>query len=150
MITLNTTTLNTLSQVTDSFAPTKEEIKVPATARPEGVSVSNLANFDAVLSQALVPHQPISLSPAAVEEVIAAFDAEGTVDSHEADLTLSADEQNQQLLDTLLQTQPANVSPMALKPAVQSQAFQPVRSEGEQPRHSVIACPSAFLHRSGP
>ncbi len=133
MITLNTTTLNTLSQVTDSFALTKEEIKVPATARPEGVSVSNLANFDAVLSQALVPHQPISLSPAAVEEVIAAFDAEGTVDSHEADLTLSADEQNQQLLDALLQTQPANVSPMALKPTVQSQAFQPVRSEGEQP-----------------
>lgn len=133
MITLNTTTLNTLSQVTDSFAPTKEEIKVPATARPEGVSVGSLANFDAVLSQALVPHQPISLSPAAVEEVIAAFDAEGTVDSHEADLTLSADEQNQQLLDALLQTQPANVSPMALKPTVQSQAFQPVRSEGEQP-----------------
>lgn len=126
-------TLNTLSQVTDSFAPTKEEIKVPATARPEGVSVGSLANFDAVLSQALVPHQPISLSPAAVEEVIAAFDAEGTVDSHEADLTLSADEQNQQLLDALLQTQPANVSPMALKPTVQSQAFQPVRSEGEQP-----------------
>ncbi len=133
MITLNTTTLNTLSQVTDSFAPTKEEIKVPATARPEGVSVGSLANFDAVLSQALVPHQPISLSPAAVEEVIAAFDAEGTVDSHEADPTLSADEQNQQLLDALLQTQPANVSPMALKPTVQSQAFQPVRSEGEQP-----------------
>lgn len=133
MITLNTTMLNTLSQVTDSFAPTKEEIKVPATARPEGVSVGSLANFDAVLSQALVPHQPISLSPAAVEEVIAAFDAEGTVDSHEADLTLSADEQNQQLLDALLQTQPANVSPMALKPTVQSQAFQPVRSEGEQP-----------------
>ncbi|CRG52382.1 flagellar hook-length control protein FliK [Yersinia wautersii] len=133
MITLNTTTLNTLSQVTDSFAPTKEETKVPATARPEGVSVGSLANFDAVLSQALVPHQPISLSPAAVEEVIAAFDAEGTVDSHEADLTLSADEQNQQLLDALLQTQPANVSPMALKPTVQSQAFQPVRSEGEQP-----------------
>lgn len=133
MITLNTTTLNTLSQVTDSFALTKEEIKVPATARPEGVSVGSLANFDAVLSQALVPHQPISLSPAAVEEVIAAFDAEGTVDSHEADLALSADEQNQQLLDALLQTQPANVSPMALKPTVQSQAFQPVRSEGEQP-----------------
>ncbi|BFI52415.1 flagellar hook-length control protein FliK [Yersinia pseudotuberculosis] len=134
MITLNTTTLNTLSQITDSLAPTEEEIKAPTTASPDdGVNISSRSTFDAVLSQALVPHQPISLSPAAVEEVIAAFDAEGTVDSHEADLTLSADEQNQQLLDALLQTQPANVSPMALKPTVQSQAFQPVRSEGEQP-----------------
>lgn len=131
-------TLNTLSQITDSLAPTEEEIKAPTTASPDdGVNISSRSTFDAVLSQALVPYQPISLSPTAVEEVIAAFDAKGTIGTNEADdhadLTMSADEKNQQLLDALLQIQPKHVSSMAAKPVLQGQAFPSLISEGEKP-----------------
>ncbi|WP_145475738.1 flagellar hook-length control protein FliK [Yersinia similis] len=130
-------TLNTLSQITDSLAPTEEEIKAPTTASPDGVNISSRSTFDAVLSQALVPYQPISLSPTAVEEVIAAFDAKGMVGANEADdhadLTMFADEKNQQLLDALLQIQPKHVSSMAAKPVLQGQAFPSLISEGEKP-----------------
>nr|WP_249192697.1 flagellar hook-length control protein FliK [Yersinia sp. Marseille-Q3913] len=68
--------------------------------------VNDLTTFDATLTQAWQPHQPISLRPSVVMDLIVGFDGhDGSGGSHSGDdpLLPSTDEQNQQLLDVLLQ-----------------------------------------------
>ncbi|CNH44525.1 flagellar hook-length control protein FliK [Yersinia pekkanenii] len=79
----------------------------------------SLTAFDDVLLQVWEPHQPISLRPAVVMDLIARFDGNNVA----SDVTMQppTDEQNQQLLDVLLQfhgqkTPPQTAPPVTIVP----------------------------------
>ncbi|WP_145586699.1 flagellar hook-length control protein FliK [Yersinia rochesterensis] len=73
----------------------------PIAGNAEEGGTDHLVGFDEVLSQAWVPHQPISLRPSVVMDLITKFDSNLRAD--DAAMLSPTDEQNQQLLDVLLQ-----------------------------------------------
>ncbi|EKN5967810.1 flagellar hook-length control protein FliK [Yersinia enterocolitica] len=98
--------------------------KTAVAGNAEEGGANHLAGFDEVLSQAWVPHQPISLRPSVVMDLIAKVD--GNLGATDADMLAPTDEQNQQLLDILLQFQGQNNVPqpavtVSFVPAVDSQ-----------------------------
>ncbi|WP_432323009.1 flagellar hook-length control protein FliK [Yersinia enterocolitica] len=98
--------------------------KTAVAGNAEEGGANHLAGFDEVLSQAWVPHQPISLRPSVVMDLIAKVD--GNLGATDADMLAPTDEQNQQLLDILLQFQGQNTAPqpavtVPFVPAVDSQ-----------------------------
>lgn len=83
--------------------------------------VNDLTTFDATLAQAWQPHQPISLRPSVVMDLIVGFDSSGGSYSGDEPLLPPTDEQNQQLLDVLLQLHRQNggaqsTPPMTIAP----------------------------------
>ncbi|EKN3458518.1 flagellar hook-length control protein FliK [Yersinia enterocolitica] len=93
----------------------KDAGNTPIAGNAEEGGAHHLAGFDEVLSQAWVPHQPISLRPSVVMDLIAQFD--GNLAVGDADSLPLTDDQNQQLLDMLLQFQGQNVQPPKAQPA---------------------------------
>ncbi|MFQ6285231.1 flagellar hook-length control protein FliK [Yersinia enterocolitica] len=87
----------------------------PIAGNAEEGGANHLAGFDEVLSQAWVPHQPISLRPSVVMDLIAKVD--GNLGAADADMLAPTDEQNQQLLDVLLQFHGQNTQPPKAQPA---------------------------------
>ncbi|CNC12485.1 flagellar hook-length control protein FliK [Yersinia intermedia] len=87
----------------------------PIAGNAEQGGANHLAAFDEVLSQAWVPHQPISLRPSVVMDLIAQFD--GNLAVGDAGTQPPTDEQNQQLLDVLLQFQGQNAPAQTAPPA---------------------------------
>lgn len=87
----------------------------PIAGNAEQGGANHLAAFDEVLSQAWVPHQPISLRPSVVMDLIAQFD--GNLAMGDAGTQPPTDEQNQQLLDVLLQFQGQNAPAQTAPPA---------------------------------
>ncbi|EKN3735711.1 flagellar hook-length control protein FliK [Yersinia enterocolitica] len=87
----------------------------PIAGNAEEGGANHLAGFDEVLSQAWVPHQPISLRPSVVMDLIAKVD--GNLGAADLDMLAPTDEQNQQLLDVLLQFHGQNAQPPKAQPA---------------------------------
>lgn len=92
-------TLTGFAQVGSQLAADAENTPIAGNA-DEG-SADHLAGFDEALSQAWVPHQPISLRPSVVMDLIAKFDS--NLGADDAGILSPTAEQNQQLLDVLLQ-----------------------------------------------
>ncbi|MFL4556593.1 flagellar hook-length control protein FliK [Yersinia kristensenii] len=90
----------------------------PTAGNAEEGGIDHLVGFDEVLSQAWVPHQPISLRPSVVMDLITKFD--GSLRADDAGMLLQTDEQNQQLLDVLLQFHGQDTSVQTVLPAVDS------------------------------
>ncbi|EPS8492679.1 flagellar hook-length control protein FliK [Yersinia enterocolitica] len=102
------------------FAQARSQVATDAGSTPiagnaEEGGANHLMGFDEVLSQAWVPHQPISLRPSVVMDLIAKVD--GNLGATDADMLASTDEKNQQLLDILLQFQGQNTREQTTIPA---------------------------------
>ncbi|AYD45206.1 flagellar hook-length control protein FliK [Yersinia rochesterensis] len=88
----------------------------PIAGNAEEGGIDHLAGFDEVLSQAWVPHQPISLRPSVVMDLITKFD--GNLGADAAGVLPPTDEQNQQLLDVLLQFHRQDTPVQSVQPTV--------------------------------
>ncbi|AIN18018.1 flagellar hook-length control FliK family protein [Yersinia rochesterensis] len=90
----------------------------PIAGNAEEGGTDHLVGFDEVLSQAWVPHQPISLRPSVVMDLITKFD--GNLRADDAAILSPTDEQNQQLLDVLLQFHGQNTPVKTVLPVIDS------------------------------
>ncbi|WP_145510095.1 flagellar hook-length control protein FliK [Yersinia rochesterensis] len=88
----------------------------PIAGNAEEGGTDHLVGFDEVLSQAWVPHQPISLRPSVVMDLIAKFDGDSAQD--DAGMLSPVDERNQQLLDILLQFHRQDTPVQSVQPTV--------------------------------
>ncbi|HEN3672179.1 TPA: flagellar hook-length control protein FliK [Yersinia enterocolitica] len=105
----------------------------PIAGNAEEGGADHLAGFDEVLSQAWVPHQPISLRPSVVMDLIAKVDGDLVAD--DAGTLSPTDEQNQQLLEVLLQFHGQNTPVKTVQPAV-TVPFAPVVAS-----HQIVSQP---------
>lgn len=97
-------TLTGFAQATSQLASESGLENSLIAGNTEEVGINNLAAFDAALLQAREPHQPISLRPSVVMDLMAQVDDAGK-NSAAAPVI---EEQNQQLLNMLLQTHTQN------------------------------------------
>ncbi|HEN3568060.1 TPA: flagellar hook-length control protein FliK [Yersinia enterocolitica] len=107
----------------------------PIAGNAEEGGTDHLAGFDEVLSQAWVPHQPISLRPSVVMDLIAKFDGDLALD--DAGMLPPADEQNQQLLDILLQVHRQDTPVKTVQPAV-TVPFAPAVDSHQADSHQIV------------
>lgn len=97
-------TLTGFAQATSQLASESGLENPPVTGNAEDAGINNLAAFDAALLQAREPHQPISLRPSVVMDLMAQVDDAGKNSA----TTPAMDEQNQQLLNVLLHSHAQN------------------------------------------
>lgn len=135
-------TLTGFTQTTSQLASEtgSENPLIPVAENEAGIS--NLAAFDNVLSQAWEPHQPISLRPSVVMDLIT---QEIGKDADKVSLT---DEHNLSLLDALLQTHAQNVQ-VPSPPSLPTAAFSPRVPHGDNHLAAELV-PSEPLEESSP
>ncbi|WP_145542362.1 flagellar hook-length control protein FliK [Yersinia alsatica] len=105
-------TLTGFAQATSQLVSESGLENPPVTGNAEDAGINNLAAFDAALLQAREPHQPISLRPSVVMDLMAQVDDAGKNSATAPEI----DEQNQQLLNVLLQTQAQHTPAASLLP----------------------------------
>ncbi|HEN3608939.1 TPA: flagellar hook-length control protein FliK [Yersinia enterocolitica] len=105
----------------------------PIAGNAEEGGADHLAGFDEALSQAWVPHQPISLRPSVVMDLIAKVDGDLVAD--DAGTLSPIDEQNQQLLEVLLQVHRQDTPVKTVQPTA-SVPFVPVVAS-----HQIVSQP---------
>ncbi|MGT3206153.1 flagellar hook-length control protein FliK [Yersinia enterocolitica] len=110
----------------------------PIAGNAEEGGTDHLAGFDEVLSQAWVPHQPISLRPSVVMDLIAKVDGDLVAD--DAGTLSPTDEQNQQLLDILLQFHRQGTPVKTVQPAV-TVPFAPAVDSHQADSHQIVGQP---------
>ncbi|MGT3163365.1 flagellar hook-length control protein FliK [Yersinia enterocolitica] len=110
----------------------------PIAGNAEEGGADHLAGFDEVLSQAWVPHQPISLRPSVVMDLIAKVDGDLVAD--DAGTLSPTDEQNQQLLDILLQVHRQGTPVKTVQPAV-TVPFAPAVDSHQADSHQIVGQP---------
>ncbi|MGT3242986.1 flagellar hook-length control protein FliK [Yersinia enterocolitica] len=110
----------------------------PIAGNAEEGGADHLAGFDEVLSQAWVPHQPISLRPSVVMDLIAKVDGDLVAD--DAGTLSPTDEQNQQLLDILLQFHRQGTPVKTVQPAV-TVPFAPAVDSHQADSHQIVGQP---------
>ncbi|OWF81988.1 flagellar hook-length control protein FliK [Yersinia rohdei] len=126
-------TLSNFAQATSQLASESGPENTPIADNAQATGVGNLAAFDEVLLQVWEPHQPISLRPSVVMDLIAQID--GNNAGQGAAVALSMDEQNQQLLDGLLHVQGQNPSVSSSQPMTVVPFLAPVVEE----EHNLMA-----------
>lgn len=128
-------TLTGFAQVGSQLAADVGNSSIAGNAEEGGID--HLAGFDEVLSQAWVPHQPISLRPSAVMDLIAKFD--GNLSADDAGMLSPTDEQNQQLLDVLLQFHGQNTPVKTVLPVIDShQIADQLASDKSSPMMNLL------------
>ncbi|CNH68239.1 flagellar hook-length control protein FliK [Yersinia kristensenii] len=116
----------------------------PIAGNAEEGGIDHLAGFDEVLSQAWVPHQPISLRPSVVMDLITKFD--GNLGADAAGVLPPTDEQNQQLLDVLLQFHGQNTPVKTVLPVIDShQIADQLASDKSSPMMNLLKSISPLL-----
>lgn len=132
----------TLSGFTQVSSPLTSELgaeNTPIAGNAQEAGANNLAAFDEALSQAWKPHQPISLRPSVVMDLIAQVEGEGSGEN--AAPAAQMNEQNQQLLDVLLQTPVQNKPVSGLSPVetFSRSSVEPIQLKESSPLIGLLA-----------
>ncbi|AKP33095.1 flagellar hook-length control protein FliK [Yersinia aleksiciae] len=103
-------TLSGFTQAGSQLASEAKMGETPIMGSADEGELNPLTTFDDALSQVWQPHQPVSLRPSVVMDLIVRFDGKGD------DVTMlpPTDEQNQQLLNVLLQGYGQNPPPLTI------------------------------------